>query len=89
MRRVSFGVVLVGWKAGALVVAGVVVAGSSARLGCGGNGGEEERCDCEGLHGGLGVDVWLVCCVGFEKVADGIGRVLYARAREAQETNLQ
>lgn len=56
MRRVGFGVVVVGWRAGAVMVAGVVVAGSSARFSCGGNGGEEERCDGEGVHGGVGVE---------------------------------
>jgi hypothetical protein len=56
MRRVGFGVVLVGRKAGALVVAGVVVARASTGLGCGRDGGEEEGCDGEGVHGGLGVE---------------------------------
>lgn len=56
MRRVGFGIVLVGWNAGALLVAGVVVAGSSTRLSCGGDSGEEECCDGEGVHGGVGVE---------------------------------
>lgn len=52
LRRGGFEVVGVGWLAGAVMVTRVVVAGSSARLYRGGNGGDEESCDGEGLHCG-------------------------------------
>ena len=90
MWRVGFGVVFVGWKAGALVVAGVVVAGSSTRFSCGGDGGEEEGCEGEGVHGRFGRESgWEWCCVDFEKATGGVDGVLYTTVREAQVTRLQ
>lgn len=56
LRRGGFEVVGVGWLAGAVMVARVVVAGNATGFGRGGNGGEEEGCDGEGLHCGLIVE---------------------------------
>ena len=75
MRRGGFGVVGVGWRAGAFVVAGVVVASPSACLDRGGCSGDEESCDCERPHGGWSERVYLLgCCIDFEKVTGGVGR---------------
>ena len=60
MRRGSFEVVGVGWLAGAVMVARVVIASSSARLYRGGSSGEEQCPDGEELHCGLEGEGWYL-----------------------------
>lgn len=64
LGRGGFEVVGVGWLAGAVMVARVVVAGDSTRFGRGGNGSEEEGCDGDGYHGRVGgeCDSLVVLC---------------------------